>query len=168
MRLEQAARLDGSLVTAADQDHAAACGTGSAAAASNAAIFGPAWAASLDQPAASRMLAKSIGLARPISAATSENRAASWVQPTVRGVSFAAIARKRSSSAPQSWVAVVGSPRQPRRTAPASSGIVSSHEQIRRCLVASVIALTISCNRTAGAGRGSNWPEPAESIYWLD
>src|ERR1700722_15272409 len=151
MRLEQAARLDGSLVTAADQDHAAACGRGWVRWGTNRAISGPARAASLDQPADSRMLAKSIGPARPASAAASENRAASCVQPTVRGVSFAAIARKRSSSARQRWGAVVGSPRQPRRTAPPSSGIVSSHEQIRRCLVASVIALTISCNPTAAA-----------------
>src|ERR1700676_2123880 len=117
-------------------------GVGSAAAASSAAIFGPAWSASLDQPADSRILANWIGPARPISRATSEKRAASWVHATVSGVSSAAMVRKRSSSAPQSWVAVVASQRQARRTAPASSGMVSSHEHIRRCLVVSAIVLS--------------------------
>ena len=116
-----------------------------AAAASKAAILGPVWAAALDHPADSLMLANWIGLARPVSAAASENRAVSWVHPTVSGVSFAAMVRKRSSSARHSWVALIGSPRQPRRTAPTSRGIVSSHEQIRRCLVESAIVLTTSC-----------------------
>src|ERR1700676_2975605 len=97
--------------------------------------------------------------ARPLSAASSENRGASWVHPTVSGAPSAAIARKRSSSARHSWVAVVVSPRQPRLIAPASRGIVSSQEQIGRCLVESVIALTISCSWTVSSGGGRNWPE---------
>jgi len=47
-------------------------GIGSAAAASSAAIFGPARAASVDHPADSRILANLTGLARPTSIATSE------------------------------------------------------------------------------------------------
>jgi hypothetical protein len=43
--------------------------------------------------------------------------------------------------------------------------MVSSHEQIRRCLVESAIALTISCTRVAGSGCGRGWPELPESIY---
>jgi hypothetical protein len=104
-------------------------------------------------------LANWIGFARPLSAASSENRGASWVHPTVSGAPSAAIARKRSSSARQSWVAVVVSPRQPRLIAPASRGIVSPQEQIRRCLVESAIALTIFCSWTVSSGGGGNWPE---------
>ncbi len=87
------------------------------------------------------------------------------MHPTVSGARSAAIARKRSSSARQSWVAVVVSPRQPRLMAPASRGIVSSQEQIRRCLVESVIALTISCSWAVSPDGGGNWPELTESIY---
>src|SRR6266481_806109 len=106
--------------------------TGSVAAARSAATFGPVASASLDQPAVSRRLAYLTGSDRPLSAATSENRGASWVQPTVSGTASPATARKRSSSARQSCCAVVTcAPRQPRRTAPTSSGIVPSHEQIR-------------------------------------
>ena len=107
-------------------------GTGSAAAARSAAIFGPASAASLDHPAVSRILAYLVALARPAPAAASENRAASCVHPTVSGAVSPASARNRSSSERQSCRAVVTcSPRQPRRTASASIGIVSSHEQTR-------------------------------------
>src|SRR5215472_14283097 len=103
-------------------------GVGSAAAASNAAILGPAACASFDQPAVSRILAY-VTSALP---ATSENSGASWVQPTISGSPPAAAARNFSSSARQSWRAVATSaPRQPRRTAEPSSGIVSSHEQIK-------------------------------------
>src|ERR1700681_4745973 len=69
--------------------------------------------------------------------------------------------RNRSSSARHSWVAVVGSARQPWRTASASSGIVSSHEQIRRCLGGSAIALTISCRPDFVFQSQRNWPELA-------
>src|SRR5437879_3614959 len=55
---------------------------------------------------------------RATSDATSENSGASWVQPTVSGAPAAAALRNFSSSARQSWCAVVISlPRQPRRTA---------------------------------------------------
>jgi hypothetical protein len=40
-----------------------------------------------------------------------------------------------------------------RRTAPRSSGIVSSHEQIRRCPVNSAIALTITCSQNSSSSR---------------
>src|SRR5712692_6269146 len=103
---------------------------GSAAAASSAAILGPAASASLDQPAVSRILAYL--MSAPTACATSENSGASWVQPTISGSPPAAAARNFSSSARQSWRAVVTlAPRQPRCTAAPSSGIVSSHEQIR-------------------------------------
>src|SRR5438477_7663701 len=63
---------------------------------------------------------------------TSENSGAYWVQPTVSGAPAADALRNFSTSVRQSWRAVVTCvPRQPRRTASVSSGIVSSHEQIR-------------------------------------
>src|SRR5262249_28749033 len=77
-------------------------GAGSAAAASNAAILGPAACASFDQPAVSRMLAY-VTSALP---ATSENSGASWVQPTISGSPPAAAARNFSRSARPSWRAV--------------------------------------------------------------
>jgi len=73
-------------------------GAGSAAAASSAAIFGPALAASADQPAVSRTLTKATAPSPAISA----NSGASWVQPTVTGAPVAVAARKRSISARQS------------------------------------------------------------------
>jgi hypothetical protein len=36
---------------------------------------------------------------------------------------------------------------------------VSSHEQIRRCLVRSAITLTVSCNLSCLPAAGGNWPE---------
>src|SRR4051812_39324212 len=84
----------------------ATSGVGSAAAASNAAILGPAAAASLDQPAVSRILANLIAIVRAVSDATSDNNAASCVQPTVSALSSAAIARKRSNSGPHRCRAV--------------------------------------------------------------
>jgi len=80
------------------------------------------------------------------------------VHPTVSGVSFAAIARKRSSSARHSWVAVAVSPRQARRDCVG----VKRHAGRRMsrsgdAWVGSAIALTISCSRTAGPGHGGNW-----------
>src|ERR1051326_2405408 len=111
-------------------------GSGSAAAASRAAIFGPASAACSDQPAVSRTLTKLKSASGP---AVSPNRGASWVQPTISGPAAAA-ARNFSSSARHSWLAVLTSaPRQPRRTAPASSGIVSSHEHKKIALGRSVV-----------------------------
>jgi hypothetical protein len=71
-------------------------------------------------------------MSAPLSHATSANNGVSWVQPTVSGAPDEAAARKRSSSARQSWCAAVTSLlRQARLSAPTSSGIVSSHEQIR-------------------------------------
>ena len=72
-----------------------------AAAAASAADLRPAWAAASDQPAVSRRLAKLNAPA--FSPAASRNNGASWVQPTVSGDPDAASARKRSSSARQSW-----------------------------------------------------------------
>src|SRR5262249_51976005 len=105
-----------------------ASGTGSAAAAMSAAILGPALAASFDQPAVSRILTK----LRSRLSSPCENSGASWTQATVSGSPPAAAGRNFSRSARQSWRAsdtVVA--RQPRLTASTSSGIVSSHEQIR-------------------------------------
>src|SRR3569623_1875886 len=118
--------------------------TTSAAAASSAAIFGPARSATSNQPAVSRRLANSIEFARLSSAATSENSAACCVQATVSGPSSAATALNRPSSAPQSCVAAVTSPRHPRRIASRSSGIVVSQEQIRMRLPVSDTTVTIS------------------------
>src|SRR5262249_47786231 len=101
-------------------------GAGSAAAASSAAILGPAAAASFDQPAVSRILAN---LMAALSPAASENSGASCVQPTTSGAPAAAAARNFSSSARQSWRAVsTCAPRQARFTLAPSGAIVSSHE----------------------------------------
>ena len=106
-------------------------GIGVAAAATSAAIFGPAFAASADQPALSRILANLTSL--PLSAAISRNSGASCVQPIVIGAPDATNARTRSSSARQSWrPPTMSAPRHPRLNAPTSSGIVSSHEQTRK------------------------------------
>src|SRR6476661_8118498 len=107
-------------------------GAGSAAAAKSAAILGAALAPSVDQPAVSRILAKVSDALLPASAAISENSGASWVQATVTAPPSAAILRKRSASARQSWVAVCTSaPRQARRKASPSSAMLSSQEQAR-------------------------------------
>src|SRR6478736_5363343 len=135
----------------------------SAAAASSAAIFGPARSASPDHPAVSRMLANCIEFARLFSEATCENNAACCVQATVSGPSSAATALNRPSSAPQSCVAAVTSPRQPRRIASASSGIVPSHEQIRWRLPVSDMTVTIS--RGSQNRAATYWPVHPRSIY---
>src|SRR5262245_39389354 len=93
------------------------------------------------------------------SGATSENNAASWVQPTVSGAPEAAALRKVSSSARQSWCAVVTSPpRQPRRTVSGSSGMVSSHEQIRWCRGLSAIHRSLFRVRVARRVSRHRWP----------
>src|SRR5262245_47349003 len=84
-------------------------GIGTAAAASNAAILGPAEEASFDHPAVSRRLAKMTGLERPVSPAASDRTDVAKVQPTVNGLSCPAMVRKRCSSEPQSCFAVVTS-----------------------------------------------------------
>src|SRR6267143_418048 len=105
-------------------------GIGTAAAATSAAIFGPAFADSADQPALSRILTKLTSL--PLSAAISRNSGASCVQPIVIGAPDAISERTRSSSARQSWRPLtMSAPRHPRSNAAAASGIVSSHEQMR-------------------------------------
>src|SRR3979411_2244330 len=100
---------------------------GSAAAATRAAIFGPAAPESFDQPAVSRIFTKESSLdASPAPAADS---GASGGQAPVTGLPEAAAARKRSSSARQSWRPVrTSAPPQALPTAPAASGIVSSAE----------------------------------------
>jgi hypothetical protein len=106
MILEQVAGFDGGLVAAADENDTAAFELddrygrrGFRCNSKQRGHFGPARSASLDHPADSRILANWIGFARPPSAATSENRAASCVHPIVSGASSAAIVRKRSISA---------------------------------------------------------------------
>src|SRR5215467_14902805 len=105
-------------------------GIGSLAAAASAAIFGPALAASADHPALSRRLTNL--RSAPLSSVISRKSASSCVQPTVSGAFEAARARNLSSSARQNWRPVtISKLLQPRADAPASSGIVSSHEQTR-------------------------------------
>src|SRR4051812_670507 len=116
----------------------------SPAAAISAAAFGPAAAASFDQPAVSRMLTK-VSCACGKLSAISLNSGASWVQVTVIGAPSASAALNRSSSRPQSWLAWVGVTAQPRPIACASSGIVFSQLQIRTCDFAALIV---------------NYPEP--------
>src|ERR1700722_12489233 len=101
-------------------------GDASAAAAMSAAIFGPADAASSDQPAVSRTLTKSTGALRPAAAAAAANTAVSCVQPTVSGAAPVAMALNWSSSARHRRLAVAGAPPQPRRSASASGGVVPS------------------------------------------
>src|SRR5690242_16730410 len=103
----------------------------SCAAAISAAAFGPAAAASFDQPPVSRMLTK-VSWACGEFSATSRNSGASWVQATVIGEPLASACLKRSSSRPQSWFACVMSAAQPRAIAAESSGMVFSQLQIRR------------------------------------
>ncbi len=95
--------------------------------------------------------------------ATSANSGASCVQPTSSGAPPAAAVRNLSSSARQSWRAVVTlAPRQPRVTAAASSGIVSSHEQIRISLWAIghfVSGLRLSLRSASGR----HWPRRISS-----
>ena len=67
------------------------------------------------------------------SAATSENSGASWVQPTISGAPRAAAARNSLELGAAEVARGRDVPPQPRRTASASSGIVSSHEQSRIC-----------------------------------
>jgi len=95
------------------------------------AAFGPAAAASFDQPPVSRMLTKVSSACGKLSAA-SLNSGASWVQATVTGAPSASACLNRSSSWPQSWFACVIFPAQPRPIACASSGMVLSQLQIRR------------------------------------
>src|SRR3954467_1478031 len=120
-------------------------GISSAAAAISAAALGPAAAASLDQPPVSRMLTK-VSCACGKLSAISLNSGASWVQATVIGAPSASAALNRSSSRPQSWFAWVGVVAQPRPIACASSGMVFSQLQIKRCDLAALIV---------------NHPEPA-------
>src|SRR3954447_10959171 len=128
----------------------------SPAAAISAAAFGPAAAASFDQPPVSRMLTK-VSCACGKLSAISLNSGASWVQATVIGAPSASAALNRSSSSPQSWLASVGVAAQPRPIACASSGMVFSQLQIKRCDVAALIV---------------NYPEPARrprgcSVCWF-
>src|SRR4051812_40465836 len=128
----------------------------SPAAAISAAAFGPAAAASFDQPPVSRMLTK-VSCACGKLSATSLNSGASWVQATVIGAPSASAALNRSSSRPQSWLASVGVAAQPRPIACASSGMVFSQLQIKRCDFAALIV---------------NYPEPARrprgcSVCWF-
>ena len=103
----------------------------SSAAAIKAAAFGPAAAASFDQPPVSRMLTK-VSWACGKFSATSLNSGASWVQATVIGAPSARACLNRSRSRPQSWFACVIPAGQPRPIARASSGMVFSQLQIRR------------------------------------
>src|SRR5262249_36138747 len=138
-------------------------GVGSAAAAIKAAIFGPASFACDDQPAVSRRLTKLSLVCVSLSAFTSLNRGDSWVQPTIIGAPDARPSRKRSSSARHSWRAIsTFVSRQPRRTAPASTFIVSSHEQRKTVCFWSVIRSNLSAGAQRGAGTGR---EPAQVIH---
>ena len=83
--------------------------------------------------------------------ATSRNSGASWVQATVTGAPSASAALNRSSSRPQSWLACVILPAQPRPIACASSGMVFSQLQIRRWGDA---ALMVNDPEPAGRSRG--------------
>ena len=103
----------------------------SPAAAISAAAFGPAAAASFDQPPVSRMLTKVSWACGELSA-TSRNSGASCVQAIVIGDPLASACLKRSSSRPQSWFACVMSAAQPRAIAAGSSGMVFSQLHIRR------------------------------------
>ena len=78
----------------------------------------------------------------PLSSATSSNRGASWVQAMTIGSPPAAALRTRSSSARQNCrPSMTTESRQARRTFSPSSGMVSSHEQIRMFRGRSAIGL---------------------------
>src|SRR5437868_3685891 len=138
----------------------------SPAAAINAAAFGPADAASFDQPPVSRMLTK-VSCASGTFSATSRNNGASCVQATVIGAPSASAALNRSSSRPQSWFACVIFPAQPRPIASASSGMVFSQLQIRRWGNAALMVNYPKppCRSRGCFGltfRGSSWREIAQ------
>ncbi len=105
-------------------------GIGSAAAASSAAIFGPAARPSAAQPAISRILTK-VGGGAPACSASCVNSGACAVQATVSGRPVASAAMKRSSCAMQSCSAVRNSAPQPRAMAFSSRRMVSSQLHTR-------------------------------------
>ena len=105
-------------------------GSGSAAAASSAAIFGPALAASVDQPAVSRMLTKAMrgALARDLGEQRRLLGAADGERLAARRGSCGSARARRGRAGARSRPPRRGSRAGPRR---ASSGMVSSQEQTR-------------------------------------
>ena len=148
--ISRCGRFDRLLVLAVDQRHAVAdraarrrtSGIGSAAAAISAAIFGPAALASFDQPAVSRILTK-------VSARRARRRPRRTA--ALPGCRRRRAARRRrpcreSARARRGTIAalrVTLAPRQARRTASPSSGMVSSQEQIRMLRGRSAIGSSI-------------------------
>src|SRR5258706_5528726 len=111
------------------------CGSGSAAAASSAAIFGVAALPSADQPAASRMFTKRNSAVEPALCASSLKSGASWVQATSSSASPSEPCRRAASLRHSSVCTVSGaSDFNAAASAAASSAIVLLQLQSFRVL----------------------------------
>ncbi len=106
LAFEQLGGLDGLIIAAIDEHHTGAFNLHPcrlrhrlSGGRDQGAIFGPDELPSADQPALSRTFTNCSGAVRPISSATAENTAVSWVHPTVNGVGSAAAALNCASCA---------------------------------------------------------------------